>query len=86
MKKYLIAVYDELDICRGVYDNRVEFASAFNGQIKSWGHGYSYSTDHTLSRIYLKKRKSFIFNSERLYIHFIELSDDEIKQYKEFDL
>jgi|GEM_PF-3910109 len=63
-KKYLIAVYDQNDDLVTVCENAKDFAEFFE---RTEGLAHS-----ILSRLFLKKRKSFFHNKKRLHIRYIE--------------
>ena len=77
--RYLIYVYDTDEQCIGTYDNHKQFEEAYhhlNEKQNGKGKNYQSATSTILSRLSLGKRKSFFSLGQRLFIDFIDMSEE----------
>jgi hypothetical protein len=72
-KHYLVAVYDEDENLVAVCDNAREFAKVFGRTQRD--------ADSILSRIAKRERSYFLHNDEKLFIHFIDLDPNEVREF-----
>ena len=72
-KAKLISIYDEDDNLVAVCDNVREFAKVF-GMIQR-------DADSTISRIAKCERSYFLHNDEKLFIYFIDLEPNEVREF-----
>ena len=72
-KHYLVAVYDEDDQLVAVCDNAREFAKVFGRTQRD--------ADSILSRIAKGERGYFTHNGEKLFIYFIDLEPNEVREF-----
>lgn len=72
-KTKLISVYDENDNLIAVCDNAREFAKVFGRTQRD--------ADSILSRIAKGERCYFLHNDEKLFIYFIDLEPNEVREF-----
>lgn len=72
-KHYLVAVYDEDDQLVAVCDNAREFGKVFGRTQRD--------ADSILSRIAKGERSYFLHNDEKLFIYFIDLEPNEVREF-----